>query len=105
MYAGDPLRPHHQIALFRRLGQRLLHVDVLAGRQCLQGQRHVHVVAGGDDHGLDLGVGEHLAVVGAGVGHTILGLHRVGNGLAQVAHTLEARMWRADQVGKVLALR
>lgn len=48
-------------------GERLLDKDVLACRKRLADERGVQVVAGDDEDGVDLGVGQDLAMVGGGV--------------------------------------
>ena len=52
-----------RLALFPRMGHRLLDVDVLAGGQRLLRHLEVPVIGRGDDDGVDVGAGDDLGVV------------------------------------------
>ena len=66
----DQARPRDPVAKLPALldgrPQRLLDQDVLAGLDRLEAGRDVERVGDGDDHGVDLGVGEHRVVVAVG---------------------------------------
>ena len=71
--------------------QRLLHVGVLL-RPCRRdGDRHVPVVRRGDDHGVDIGAGQHFAEISIGLAaaHFCVGLPPVLVGIGN-RHALAA---------------
>nr|WP_254126842.1 hypothetical protein [Aquihabitans sp. G128] len=70
---GGGGRSHDRLGVGHRERQRLLHEDVLAGLERLDGQPGVVHRGRGDDQGVDLGVGHHLGE-GAGCDPVGLGL-------------------------------
>ena len=57
-------------------GERLLDEHMLAGAQRFRGHRGVLMVPGGDEHGIDAGRGQHLAIVGGAIGRIVFARNR-----------------------------
>ena len=71
--------------------QRLLDVDVLAGRAGVDRHRHVPVVGRGDQHGVDVLAGQQLVIVLGGDGLGIGQLLPASRWLSQMSQTAVIR--------------
>ncbi len=69
--------------------QRLLDQDVLAGLERLQRRGHVELVGDGDDHRLDLRVGQHGVVIAIGHLRLMDGGHPLAQVVGEVADRVE----------------
>ena len=97
---GSAFGVHQFGALLRGVAQRLFDVHVLARRQGIQHHLGVPVLGGGDQHRLNVFVGQQLLVIAVDPGMRAGGLRRGGYGAFQVRLVHIAN--RADAHGGVL---
>ena len=71
--AGFLLLRHHGFGIGPGVRQRDLDLNVLAGIHAGDGLFGVHLRGGAEDHGIDIGHGQHFGQIGAGVRRAVLG--------------------------------
>ena len=86
-------------------GHRFLDQHVLAGFEGFDRQRDVELVGDGDDHGVDVVVGEHRVVIGECGGRLVDGGHSLAQVVGGVADRIQLRSLGLAYGGEVRRLR